>query len=407
MGSKRPHHRASHTGRIVALVTQKRVVLVETLTYAPGLLPFQAWDVIAVAPIVLLRDHHTHPSASALYFAGVDVETLEPAPLDRADLDLTRPGSPDDRRIAKALIARTYDNPTVVYLLGPDDSGVSTALAGMAAEHDVEIELVLFAQQPQGIDLLEAVAVVARLRDPNGGCPWDLAQDHDTLLRHLTEETFELVDAIESGDDAAIREELGDVLLQVLLHAQIASDRKAFGIDVVASELARKLVRRHPHVFADGTADTPSDVEQNWETLKAQEKASDAAFDGVPHAAPGLQLLTQLQSRAAKKGYERAKDMPTDDSVSAAIAALFDDTNHPEHQFARALDALIAQARMHGVDPDTAARAYARTFRETFEHAHQQLGVTATPSQQQWEQALRDVTQGADTADLTKDAHDE
>lgn len=385
-------------------MTQKRVVLVETLTYAPGLLPFQAWDVIAVAPVVYLRDHATHPSASALYFAGVDVDTLEPAPLERADLDLTRPGSPEDRRIAKALVARTYDTPTVVYLLGPDDSAVSTALAGIAAEHDVEIELVLFAQQPLGIDLLEAVAVVARLRDPNRGCPWDLAQDHDTLLRHLTEETFELVDAIESGDDAAIREELGDVLLQVLLHAQIASDRKAFGIDVVASELARKLVRRHPHVFADGSADTASDVERNWEALKAEEKASDAVFDGVPHAAPGLQLLTQLQSRAAKRGYERAKDTQDDDSVRAVVASLFDGTNNAEQQFAQALDALVAQARMHGVEPDTAARAYARTFRETFEHAHEQLGVAANPNQHEWEQALRAAK---DTVDLTKDVHDE
>jgi len=305
-------------------VNQRRVTLVETLEFAPGLLPFQAWDALSLHANVFVRDVTTHPSAPDLYFAGIDLVTLTPASLDRSDLDLTRPGSPEDRRIAKALAAVVIADGSALYLLGPDDTGVSAALAGIAAEHDIEIELVLFAQQPLGIDLLQAVQVVATLRDPDGGCPWDLAQDHESLLRHLTEEAFELVDAIESGDDLAIREELGDVLLQVLLHAQIASDRKAFGIDVVARELADKLIRRHPHVFADGDATTPTDVQQNWDALKAQERVSDAAFEGVANAAPGLQLLTQLQSRAAKLGYERAIHQPSDSAVEATIKNLFD-----------------------------------------------------------------------------------
>lgn len=391
-------------------MTQRRVCLIETLAYAPGLLPFQAWDVIATHRTVYARDATDHPSANDLYFAGVDLESLTPAPLDRTDLDLSRPGAPDDRRIAKALVARTYEDESVAYLLGPKDSGISAALAGIAAEHDVEIELVLIAQQPLGGELLHATAVVARLRDPDGGCPWDLAQDHQSLLRHLTEETYELVDAIESADDDAIREELGDVLLQVLLHAQIATDRKAFGIDVVADELTKKLIRRHPHVFAGATADTPADVEQNWETLKAREKATDDVFDGVPNAAPGLQLVTQLQSRAAKRGYERAQHLSSQTNpIDTVIRAWFtDNPTANAYLFGEILDVLIAHARSHDIDPDAAARAYATRFRTQFEAAFTQLGAAGdTASQAQWEAELQAVQATSDDTDANEESTDE
>lgn len=411
MGSGLSHGGLADPNWCISLVNQRRVTLVETLDFAPGLLPFQAWDALSLHATVYLRDVETHPSAADLYFAGVDLATLTPAALDRSDLDLNRPGSPDDRRIAKALAALAIADDSVVYLLGPNDSGVSAALAGIAPEHDIEIELVLFAQQPLGIDLIQAVQVVATLRDPDGGCPWDLAQDHESLVRHLIEEAFELVDAIESGDDRAIREELGDVLLQVLLHAQIASDRKAFGIDVVARELAEKLIRRHPHVFADGDAATPADVQTNWDTLKAKEKRSDAAFEGVPNAAPGLQLITQLQSRAAKLGYERAAHTPDEGNVAAGIGQFFDGVTdeHFEAQFGGVLDALVAQARQRGIDPDTAARVYAQRFRRQFETAHNQLRGTGdtTPTQTVWQDELSRAAVDTDDADLTEETADE
>lgn len=389
-------------------MNQRRVTLVETLDYAPGLLPFQAWDALSLHQTVLLRDVEAHPSAPDLYFAGLDLATLTPAPLERSDLDLNRPGSPEDRRIAKALSAIAISDGAVVYLLGPNDAGVSAALAGIAAEQDIEIELVLFAQQPIGTELLHAAQIVARLRDPNGGCPWDLAQDHESLLQHLTEEAFELVEAIESGDDRAICEELGDVLLQVLLHAQIASDRKAFGIDVIARELAEKLMRRHPHVFAIGDAVTAADVQQNWDALKAKEKASDAAFEGVPNAAPGLQLLTQLQSRAAKLGYERAAHKPADSHVDDHIRTLFHGVSDEVFQsrFGAALDALIAHARQRGIDPDTQARAYAKQFRGAFEAAQNRLRGTGhtTPAQALWEAELLRIATVTDDADRVEEA---
>ena len=237
-----------------------RVALVETSEALPGLLPFQAWDVLGTADVVLLRDRDAHPSAAQLHFAGLDLETLPPATLERSDLDLSRPGGPDDRRMAKALVARALASGQAVYLLGPDDQGLAPALAGMAAEHDLEIELVFLAQQPEGTELLRLVEVMRQLRAPDG-CPWDLEQDHASLARYLVEETYELVDAIEREHDVDIEEELGDVLLQVVFHARIGADRRAFGIDDVARGIADKLVRRHPHVFADGDASTPAEVQ--------------------------------------------------------------------------------------------------------------------------------------------------
>ncbi|MEX2486263.1 MAG: MazG nucleotide pyrophosphohydrolase domain-containing protein, partial [Nitriliruptoraceae bacterium] len=177
----------------------RRILLVETADTLPGLLPFHAWDVVGTADTVYVRDASAHPSAPHLHAAGLDLTAVEPAQLERADLDLSRPGSADDRRIAKALLA--YGDDTV-YLMGPDDRGLAAALAGFAVDTDVEIELVFFAPQPAGTELLRAVDVMAQLRDPEHGCPWDLQQDHASLVEYLVEETYELVDAIEQGDEA-------------------------------------------------------------------------------------------------------------------------------------------------------------------------------------------------------------
>lgn len=247
-----------------------RVVLVETSDLLPGMLPFQAWDALATADVVLVRDPAAHPSAPSLHLAGLDLVALDPTPLDRGDLLLTRPGAPDDRRLAKSLVAAARERGWVVYLLEDDERGLAPALAGMVAEHDIEIELVFLAQLPRGTELLRAVAIMDRLRDPDGGCPWDLEQDHHSLGRYLVEETYELLDAITSEDDADVKEELGDVLLQVLFHARIAAERHAFGVDDVARALTDKLVRRHPHVFtdADGGEDA-DDVQRSWDRLKA------------------------------------------------------------------------------------------------------------------------------------------
>jgi XTP/dITP diphosphohydrolase len=342
-----------------------RVVLVETSDALPGLLPFQAWDALGTATTVWLRDVATHPSAPHLYYAGLDLRSVEPAQLDRADLDLRRPGDPGARRLAKALLRRAVADGVVVYLLGPEDGGIAPALAGMAPEHEAEIELVFLAQQPAGSELLRLVDVMGRLRDPDHGCPWDLEQDHATLRRYLVEETYELLHAIEEQDDTELQEELGDVLLQVVFHAQVARDRDAFTIDDVARGIADKLVRRHPHVFADGDARTAAEVQENWDRLKGEEKTRSGPFDGVPAAAPGLHLLETLQRKAAKRGVDAAAFADPSARIRDELDSLGTATD-PETQrtgLGELVAAVVDLARHLDLDPEEAARQAATRFR--------------------------------------------
>lgn len=165
-------------------------------------------------------------------------------------------------------------------------------------------EPVVAAAPPPGAALLDAIAVMDRLRSP-GGCPWDAEQTHESLRRYLVEECYELLDALDSGVRADVVEELGDVLLQVLFHARIAA---GFGVDEVAAALVTKLVHRHPHVFAGAGSSTteavasPAAQELRWDELKAVEKQRASAVDGVALAQPALALAAKLVSRATRAG---------------------------------------------------------------------------------------------------------
>ena len=193
--------------------------------------------------------------------------------------------------------------------------------------------------------LLRAVAVMDRLRSP-GGCPWDAAQSHRSLAKYLLEETYEALEAIETDDMALLREELGDLLLQVLFHARLAEELPAaqrFGIDDVAGDLVAKLVHRHPHVFADVPVADAAEVNENWERLKATEKGRDSAVDGVPMGQPALALAAKLVSRAGRAGL--------DVDVSA-------------NDIGDRLLALVGEAVAAGVDPESALRESARAYRD-------------------------------------------
>jgi XTP/dITP diphosphohydrolase len=159
----------------------------------------------------------------------------------------------------------------------------------------------------EGSALIELVAIMDRLRSD---CPWDAKQTHESLAPYLVEETYEALEALETGDPAALRDELGDVLLQVLFHARIAAERSdgsGFTIDDVARGIAAKLVRRHPHVFADVVVSGPDEVKRNWDEIKAAERqaagrGAGSVLDGVPAGQPALSLAAQLQHRAAAAG---------------------------------------------------------------------------------------------------------
>lgn len=238
-------------------------LLIVSPRVAPGLLSRAAWQALDAADEIV-ADDLTTPVAAALVDDGVRVVA---APGIQAD-----DRSPD---LARWLVDRA-SNRSVVWLVGPDGDGPLTdALAAEVSrlESPPAIELVVGSWDVPGARLLDVVAVMDRLRSP-GGCPWDAAQTHTSLLPYLAEESEEYAEAVRSGDRAHMAEELGDVLLQVAFHARVAQDDplEPFDIDVVAGLLVDKLVRRHPHVFADVQATTPEEVEANWARIKAEEK---------------------------------------------------------------------------------------------------------------------------------------
>jgi XTP/dITP diphosphohydrolase len=204
--------------------------------------------------------------------------------------------------------------------------------------------------------LRELAAVMSRLRRE---CPWDAKQTHESLAPHLLEESYEALEALESGDPDALREELGDVLLQVMFHAEIASERTdgtGYTIDDVAGGIADKLTRRHPHVFGDVRVSGADEVKQNWDASKAAERAAKgggpgSVLDGVPFGQPALALAAQLQRRAARAGVPDELARPDGDGESG------DDIG-------RELFRLVARARELGLDPEMELRAAARRYRD-------------------------------------------
>ena len=184
-----------------------------------------------------------------------------------------------------------------------------------------------------------------RLRSP-GGCPWDAEQTHDSLVRYLVEECYEVIEAIESGDTALLREELGDLLLQVLFHARIAQEApNGFGIDEVATGLVDKLILRHPHVFAGQDAGSAAELNEQWERGKIAEKGRTSVVDGVPLAQPALALAAKLVARAARAGF----DVPVEVIDGGDIGAR--------------LFAVVQEAVASGIDPESALRVTARAYR--------------------------------------------
>lgn len=220
----------------------------------------------------------------------------------------------------------------------------------------------------RGERLLDLVRVMARLRAPDG-CPWDREQDHRSLARHLLEETHEALAAIDAGDRDLLREELGDVLLQVVFHAQMAADEGAWDVDDVAEGIVRKLIRRHPHVFGEVVVSGAEDVLVNWERIKAEEKGPKAVEDDIPASLPALARAAKVQRRAGGWGFEWR-------SVDSALAALREevaelehhtDADNAEEEIGDVLFATVSVARKLGVDAESALRRTIRGFAERYE----------------------------------------
>src|SRR5205814_10546308 len=201
-------------------------------------------------------------------------------------------------------------------------------------------------------------AIVARLRAPEIGCPWDLEQTHQTLIPYVIEEAYEVVDAIEAEDPAGLADELGDLLLQVALHAEVADQSDEFDWNDVVRTLSEKLVRRHPHVFGEVTVKGSSDVVRNWDQLKAAERVHQpppaSALDGVPKSLPQLKRAAELARKAAKAGFDWPTRAGTLDKVREELAELLDAANLAERreEFGDLLYILAKLAQQEGVDPE-------------------------------------------------------
>ncbi|HVX70283.1 MAG TPA: MazG family protein [Mycobacteriales bacterium] len=211
---------------------------------------------------------------------------------------------------------------------------------------------------PLGAALLAAVAVMDRLRSP-GGCPWDAEQTHASLAPYLLEEAYEAFQAIEDGDLTSLRDELGDVLLQVLFHARLAEELPAeqrWTIDDVASGLVAKLERRHPHVFGDVSVSGADEVNRNWEQIKAEERGDKSPVASVPLSAPALTLAAKLQR---KSGIAPSVD------PAVVVDAVDEFKRDPSAATAgELLWTAVAVMRGNGIDAEAALRAHARAFRD-------------------------------------------
>ncbi len=222
--------------------------------------------------------------------------------------------------------------------------------------------------------------VIATLRGPNG-CPWDRKQTHASLKRYLLEEAYELLEAIDEGDDDHMVEELGDVLLQVMLHAQIGADRGLFSIDDVIRTLTAKMIRRHPHVFGDVTAETAEQVVANWEKIKEKEKGgglSESILADIPKNLPGTMRAYELQKRAAKVGFDWDDAAPIWQKVEEEMAEFRAETSGGRRdrlvgEFGDLLFALINLARYYGIQPEEALQMANDKFARRFAYIEEQV----------------------------------
>jgi len=310
-------------GRIVLLTTSHRV--------APGLLSWPAWQALHAADLVLCADG-AHPQLPYLREAGTAVA--------------------EDAPTAEELVAACSGGRTVVVVAtGEGEPALTDGLARLAGSGRVrmpELELLPASYDLPGARLLDLVQVMDRIR---AECPWSSQQTHKGLAKYGIEEAYELVEAIEDGDRDELREELGDVLLQVVFHSRIAEEDPdtPFSIDDVAAGIVTKLIHRHPHVFGDETASTPEEVKEHWLRTKAVEKQRASVTEGVPLGQPGLALAAKLASRTRTAGL----DVPLPRSEGIGYELL----------------AMAVRAEADGVDPEAALRAAARAYRDAIRRA--------------------------------------
>lgn len=235
------------------------------------------------------------------------------------------------------------------------------------------------AQGHMPFDMTPIVDVMARLRGPNG-CPWDIAQTHRTLRRFLLEEVYEMLDAIDQGDDAGMREELGDVLYQVVIHSRIGEEEGLFSAQDIVGDITEKMIRRHPHVFSEKSLENKGESVLNWDRLKQGEKRQhhDRMLDGVVKGLPSLLQAYKLQEKAAKVGFDWDKDEDVlaklDEEWQEFQEALQEqDGDHAEEEAGDVLFVFANVCRHFHIEPECALHRANSKFRRRFSHVEQRV----------------------------------
>ena len=229
--------------------------------------------------------------------------------------------------------------------------------------------------------ITQLLAIMARLRDPETGCPWDIKQDFDSIAPYTIEEAFEVAEAIAQRDYPELKEELGDLLLQVVFHSQIAREQGLFDFNEVVQVLCDKMVRRHPHVFGESDAADEQAVKVNWEQIKQQERARkgkthQSALDGVPAGLPALQRASKVQKKAARVGFDWPEADPVREQVNLELAEL-DEALHNGHQadiedeLGDVIFTLVNLSRHLKIDPEQALRKATAKFETRFRQMEQ------------------------------------
>ena len=241
--------------------------------------------------------------------------------------------------------------------------------------------------------------IISKLRDPKDGCPWDLEQDHKSIRQYFIEETYEAIDAINSEDDKELCSELGDVLLQVMLHAQIAEDRDAFKIEDVIQGISEKMIRRHPHVFGDRRVENSDEVKKNWEEIKQSEK-KDKSFTcllkDVPNSLPALIRAKRLGDKASKAGFDWPDEKSLLEKFEEERAELLEAKTDDEFEdeLGDVLFVLAQLARKRGISPEDTLRRTSEKFISRFSKMEAKLGDLRSKSLDEmeaaWQQAKND-----------------
>ncbi|RUO57892.1 nucleoside triphosphate pyrophosphohydrolase [Pseudidiomarina insulisalsae] len=249
-----------------------------------------------------------------------------------------------------------------------------------------------------------------RLRDPDGGCPWDLKQTLTSLIPYTIEEAYEVAAALTEGDMAAIKDELGDLLFQVVFYTQLTAEQGRFSFDEVAQQTADKLIRRHPHVFGETSAESDAEIKAQWEAIKQQERAErgqqDSVFNGIPDNLPAILMAQKLQKRAATVGFDWHEIIPVLAKIKEEIAEVEEelaaqpqDLSALEDEIGDVLFAVVNLARHAQVNPEHALRRTNVKFKQRFQAIEARLakqGKTAAELsleelEAQWQAVKRDA----------------